>query len=95
MAKKHRYPRCAETGKIRYDEHKGATDAVRAARRQRRTAELYGGVCSNRIDRSYACPHCGGWHTTSAGSRRHPRLSAEVARRIHQASAHHSNPATI
>lgn len=84
MAKKHRYPRCTATGKLRYGEHKDATEAVRTARRERRTAELNGGRCVNRVDRSYSCQHCGGWHTTSKPARP-PRLTSEVAQRIQQA----------
>lgn len=76
-----RVTRCEHTGKIRYREHHHATQAVTAARRMRTHALLTGGVCSNRVDRSYRCEHCDGWHLTSRRPRP-PRLTGHVATTI-------------
>ncbi|MCB8913568.1 hypothetical protein [Rhodococcus rhodochrous] len=60
-----RFPRCEQTGKLRYPERNDATYAVKIARRMRSRAEITGITCSNRVARSYRCEHCSGWHLTS------------------------------
>lgn len=86
MPRKHRFPLCPSTGKIRYHERNDATYAVRSARRMRSRAAVHGGSCTNRVERSYRCPDCLGWHLTSQPRRPKPTApTADVARRIYAA----------
>lgn len=65
---KHNLPVCAATGKIRYRDHRQATDALSSAKWKRRLDE-YAGIASNRNEtRSYKCLECTGWHITSLAS---------------------------
>ena len=59
---RHRFPQCTKAGKVRFGEHKDATQALREARR----AAGRDGVSSRRREtRSYQCSSCRGWHLTS------------------------------
>lgn len=86
MKKSHRFPRCLSTGKIRFPQHNDATQAVSSARRMRSHAAVHGGTCTNKVERSYRCVDCLGWHLTSQPRQAHlPRLTGHVALRIHTA----------
>ena len=62
---KHDLPTCPTTGKVRYRDHRQASDALSSTRWKRRLDEL-DGISSRRNEtRSYRCPDCGGWHITS------------------------------
>lgn len=65
MARHHKFPRCPDTGKVRFGERKDVrlvlADAAHARSRASRD-----GVTSNRHEvRGYECQHCRGWHLTS------------------------------
>jgi hypothetical protein len=61
----HIYPRCPATGKVRFGEHKDATQALRQARQAAQSAARQVLPSRRREARSYRCPHCRGWHLTS------------------------------
>lgn len=59
--RRHRFPTCPETGKVRFGEHKDATQALRLAR-----ISAGRDLASRRREaRSYRCGSCRGWHLTS------------------------------
>lgn len=62
---RHNPPRCATTGKLRYRDHRQASDALSSTRWRRRLDQLDGIESKRNETRSYKCPHCGGWHITS------------------------------
>jgi hypothetical protein len=65
-ARRHRYPQCRRSGKIRYRWHADAVQALQLARRQAQLALLRGAATVHRHEkRIYRCGACGGWHLTS------------------------------
>lgn len=64
---KQRY-QCASK-KVRYRDHKEATRFLHIIENQRRDHLEIDGVTRRNESRSYLCPECRGWHTTSQPER--------------------------
>ena len=62
--KRHRAPRCPETGKRRYRDAKQAREALQSAREARHQAKQAGRKSPRREVRAYRCPLCLGHHLT-------------------------------
>lgn len=56
---------CPLNGKIRYRDHREATDELQRLRNNARRADELGGVHTINVRRKYACKACKGWHLTS------------------------------
>ena len=61
----HRLPKCEATGKVRYRDHAQANDGLVSAKEWRKRSEAEGRASRRREARSYKCPDCRGWHSTS------------------------------
>jgi hypothetical protein len=64
----HRYPRCPESGKVRFRYRKDALSFVWYAKMRARQCEFEHLPCQRRENRTYKCTECGGWHVTSRPS---------------------------
>jgi hypothetical protein len=53
------------TRKVRYRDHLEATEVLHRIKNKRRYELLDGGGSARNEIRSYACPHCRGYHSTS------------------------------
>jgi hypothetical protein len=76
---RHTLPTCPETGKIRYRDRHQVSDGLRSAKWQRDLDLRTSGETNRRETRSYRCPSCDGWHTTSMASWVAPRTQAGPA----------------
>ena len=79
-APKGRVPSCPQVAKVRYNQRNDATQALTVARRLRGRAELQGQTCTLRVDRSYHCQYCDGWHLTSKPDRNAGRRGTDSTR---------------
>jgi hypothetical protein len=67
--RRHRFPLCPVTGKLRLGERKDARLALKDCQRMRASAAADGMTSGRRECRAYRCQHCAGWHLTSQASR--------------------------
>lgn len=63
--RRHRWPKCSASGKLRYRTSADAVEALRHAQSAVWFADVLGGETSHRERRCYGCPACGGFHLTS------------------------------
>jgi len=63
--RQHRWPTCAETGKVRFGELKDARQALEHATHARWAAQVNGSASTRREVRAYRCADCRGYHITS------------------------------
>jgi hypothetical protein len=82
--------KCPVSGKVRYRDHHAATLRLRSVRR-RRSCVPEGGMFTDRVDRSYRCAACSGFHLTSQAARTPLSATAtapEVSESAHLLGAH-------
>jgi len=66
-ARRHRWPKCSASGKLRYRTHQDAVEALHRAHGAVWAAGAFGGSTGHRERRCYDCSSCGGYHLTSLG----------------------------
>lgn len=69
IARHHRWPKCTETGFLRFGERWDARQALEHAAHVRARAENEGATTHYNVRRVYHCVFCGGWHLTCQAPR--------------------------
>ena len=84
--RRHRFPKCPATGKVRFGERKDATLALRCAFHVRAGQRSRGDQVTRLECAAYRCEHCRGWHLSTQSLRLLPPAT-KVTQPAHQLAA--------